>query len=224
MSIETDITELAGCETVRQSLLKMGILTDPSEQFVVTKAADWSRTGAETFSCVVEIDCAVPKRLMLKACVALSFATSIDDTIEEWIKRRFILEAESVGTPKLFGYGKGMILEEYIPYSLEERLSLGVEPDLLATQLGHFAGILLSLGFRPIQPFADLRSRGSDLVVVDFGEDLGPQIAGTTVDDADCMLRSLAASLDNWNPVKRERVELVARQAFQKALSRQGPH
>ena len=32
---------------------------------------------------------------------------------------------------------------------------------------------IFNAGFNPLYPFSDLRSRGEDIVLVDFGEDLG---------------------------------------------------
>jgi hypothetical protein len=63
-------------------------------------------------------------------------------------------------------------------------------------KLAELAGILVRLGFSPINPFTDLRSRGSDVVMIDFGEDLGPEGRGSSGRSE--IFTMLLKTLDQW--------------------------
>lgn len=214
MSIESDICLLTQSENVSESLLKMGILSSIDEQFSIVTICDWERRGAETYSYIFDVVSAARRRLILKACVALAVGRSIDTVVEEWLRRRSLLESHKVATPKLFGHGQGTILEEFVFHDIDEVLRTSAEPELIASELGYLAAVLVSLGFHPIQPFHDLRSRGLDVVVIDFGEDLGPPGYSLPSGDVDCVLRSLTASLEAWNLPRAAELELIARQRF----------
>ena len=192
----------------------MGILSSIDEQFSIVTIADWERSGAETYSYIFDVVSAVRTRLILKACVALAVGRSLDTVVEEWVKRRSLLQSHKVATPKLFGHCQGTILEEFVFYDINDVLRRSAKPELIASGLGHLAAVLVSLGFHPIQPFHDLRSRGLDVVVIDFGEDLGPPGGSLTSVDVDRLLRSLTARFEAWKLPRTAEFELIARQKF----------
>lgn len=115
--------------------------------------------------------CKPSTELLVKACVAFRPGSTIDQVLDEWISRRETLDEAGVSTPRLYGRGKGVLVEEFIPFSISE--CLGARPRLLLRALAFFAGALEKCGFLPVAPYVDLRSHGSDVVAVDFGEDLG---------------------------------------------------
>ena len=94
--------------------------------------------------------------------------------MQEWLRRRTVLEESGISVPRLYAVGSATLIEEYIPFSLKDAFNAGNQ-----SQKKNIAGSLLqtykelaTLGFRP-RLMNDLRSRGDDVVLVDFGEDLG---------------------------------------------------
>src|SRR5207302_62735 len=93
------------------------------------------------------------------------------------MERRSMLTSEGVSVPELFARGRGVLLEEHIPWLLREHVRSTTPDDehvpRLLAELYRLAVVLDELGFAPLSPFADLRTDGARVVVVDFGEDLG---------------------------------------------------
>ncbi|HXD31602.1 MAG TPA: hypothetical protein VN643_10820 [Pyrinomonadaceae bacterium] len=221
MSIENEICTLTGANDVNESLFEMGLLRRIDEPFSLVTISEWWRSGAETYSYIFDVKGDTTRRVILKACVALVFGRSIDTVLDEWLKRRSMLESLDVATPTLFGHGNGTILEEYIFLGLDDAFRRSSEPEALASALGHVAAVFVYLGFRPNQPFHDMRSRGSDVVVIDFGEDLGSPNNPVTHEDLDCTLQQLIASLEAWQLPKRPELEQVACDSFWKVINSQ---
>lgn len=219
MSLESDICLLTRSNTVNESLFKMGLLSTPDETFSIVTISDWRRSGAETFSYAFDVIGVSVRHLILKACVTLSFHRSLDAVVEEWQKRRMLLQAHNVSTPILYGYGNGTILEEFIPSELEQIFRKTSKPECIAADLGRIAAVLVSLGFCPNQVFHDFRSRGSDVVMIDFGEDLGPPGNLLNQQDLDCILRSLTVSLEKWRVPNRRELQQVASQKFWEVIN-----
>jgi hypothetical protein len=116
----------------------------------------------------------VSTECVLKACVALTFGRPIKAVFESWLDRRRLLEHAGASTPTVYAASDCIILEEYIQHSFGEGLARSLDCPLpLLRRLAKYAGTLAQLGFAPIEPFCDLRTRGADAVPVDFGEDLG---------------------------------------------------
>jgi len=177
-SLELELTQLTGKSTSRDALISIGILKSPNEQFQLVKIDNsWSRGGAETYvyKFGVQRDQEKEERFILKACVSDNIAFGIVETIERWIERRKLISATGIATPKLYVFRSGVLLEEYIPYSVTpEFVAASPFRTELFCKLALVSGILQRLGFAPIGLFEDLRSRGNDVVVTDFGQDLGP--------------------------------------------------
>ncbi|MGH3277732.1 MAG: hypothetical protein ACRDNW_01165 [Trebonia sp.] len=64
-------------------------------------------------------------------------------------------------------------MEEYIPHTVFEALGRTRDKVVLLEALGATAARLVSAGFVPLSAH-DWRSRGTDVVLIDFGQDLGP--------------------------------------------------
>lgn len=177
-SLEGELCKLASTEALDDALVKLGLLNSVEDQFKLDAGnSSWRRVGAETY--VFEFDVAKADsshRYVIKACVAYGHP-SVEGILHSWIERRQLLESNGVSTPRLYGWGHGILLEEFIPYELPIILAQKPVQSILQC-LATTYGVVARLGFVPIELFAGLRSRGTDVVIIDFGEDLGP--AGMT--------------------------------------------
>lgn len=200
-TVEQEICRIAGCSTFSTALRELGILSWNVEQYSIRKDPQkWVRGGAETYVYKFEIE---PKpgttsMLIMKACVAFSVASPMDSILREWISRRNILAAAGASVPRLYGYKNVVLIEEFIRYPIKQVLTNTSRGScsLLLLKLAELAGIYSRLRFVPIDPFADLRSRGEDVVVIDFGEDLGPQ--RTELPESSEVFTVLLKTLDVW--------------------------
>ena len=176
-SLEKELCKLIGAEDVDEALYRLKITTEKGFPVDIMRSDSWERGGAETYiyKFWVKEGESSQTGYIIKACVAFSPASSLDDILTEWVSRRTLVEANGVSTPRLLAYGHGVILEELIPYGLKERLlELKELAPLLLNQVAVVLGTLLKLGFSPVGILDDLRTRGDDVVMIDFGEDLGP--------------------------------------------------
>jgi hypothetical protein len=176
-TLERELCKLGKSTVFSEALHKLGLLNQPDNKFDFRKDDAWVQGGAETYTYRfwIKEDGGVDSGYIIKACVAFSPGTSIDNILQEWIRRRKLLADEGVSTPFLVTYGNGVIIEELIPHTLREILiKAPIEQNKILKELSSLAGVFSNLGFAPINAFADLFSRGDDVVVVDFGQDLGP--------------------------------------------------
>lgn len=199
-TLEKELCDLTGKDDISQALCHLKILYNPSEKYSFGGDKDWERGGAETYIYRFWVEHShdnLRQEFIIKACVAYSPASPLDKILEEWIRRRTLLENNGIGTPKLFIYGKGVVIDEFIPHLFIDVIKANLNKlDSYLYLLSMYAGTLNRLGFSPIEPFSDLRSRGEDLVVVDFGEDLGPQGAqSTTIPN---LFDKLIAKINDW--------------------------
>lgn len=177
-SLEKELINLSGTSTLPEAMVALNLIASDEEMFRLSIAGDWSRSGSETylFRFNVESPAENIRQYVLKACVAFSPAHRLEEILDEWISRRRLLSRMGISVPTLHGSGNGIVLEEAIPFTLSEKLANTTDSEsrqILLHGLAEYAGVLEGLGFEPISPFSDLLSRGNDVVVVDFGSDLG---------------------------------------------------
>lgn len=147
------------------------ILGDPSDRYEVVPHNGWRRLGGESyvmdFSVLSETE---QHHLVAKACVKIPPGA----VMNEWLGRRQLLNANGISTPRLYAVQGATLLEEFIPFSLGEayRQSSPQTQELMRTSFFESYLKLYELGFKPMR-LHDLRSRGDDVVFIDFGEDLG---------------------------------------------------
>ena len=80
---------------------------------------NWRKAGAETYTFNFSIETKQSTlELILKACTPFDLAQPIEKTLETWIYRRKLLGNNTIETPKLYAYGSGVLLEEFVPYEL----------------------------------------------------------------------------------------------------------
>jgi len=175
-TLEAELCSIAGKPDLGLALNRLGLISQPGAAFAVRATGSrWERSGAETYALAFEVceDKQPVRKAIIKACVSFAPGRSIDSIVDSWLERREIISANAVSTPTLYGRGPGVIVEEFIENEIQA--SLSSQPNWQTIRdLCSYAAVLSRCGFAPISPFDDLRSRGSDIVVVDFGQDLGP--------------------------------------------------
>ncbi len=174
-TLSGELTRLAAGDRLADSLSKLGLLDAGEVLGSLDVVHDWHRSGTETYSLHFAVAAVGGKRrrYVMKACVASPGASSLAEVFSEWLARRAMVSALGISTPVLYATGSALVVEEHISYTLAE--GLGRAPDRMAllAALGATAARLVSAGFAPLSAH-DWRSRGTDVVVIDFGQDLGP--------------------------------------------------
>lgn len=164
--VRRELERSLGAEAMHGELL--GALGSDAHLSLVS---DWAQRGAETYSLIFDAATSSGvQRCVLKVCVA-GYGDHTG-TLNRWMARRSAIQAEGIHVPRLLARSGAAFCEEYIPLSLGEALARGDQggSDLLTPLALTLVG-LSRLGFNPGR-VDDLRSRGSDVVVVDFGSDL----------------------------------------------------
>jgi hypothetical protein len=152
-------------------LAEVGMINSADTSYDIKLINEWNSLGSETY--VMDFLVRAESRTvhaMAKACIKF-FAK---ETMDDWVARRSIIEEAGISVPKLYSVQKATLIEEYIPYSFKEAHSRAdrSEQEHLAEQFKCTFSTLLDLGFNPIS-LHDIRSRGDDAVIIDFGFDLG---------------------------------------------------
>lgn len=153
-------------------------------QFIGTSAVshdirldqDWYRPGSESYIISFSINqrdtdgSESSNAFIGKACIK----APCTETMTEWVQRRKFLEGIGIHVPRLYAVSKASLIEERIEHTIEDAYTLG-SPEAkadIARDLYNTYASLSSAGFMP-RVMHDVRSRGNDAVIVDFGEDLG---------------------------------------------------
>jgi len=156
-------------KSVGKSSLDMLNIKDPSS---IESLGEWTASG-ETYHRELTVNTGISsERLIEKSCVQFCPV----EVMKEWMQRRRILQRAGIDTPKLRAHHRADIIEEYIPYTLQEAYRQADDEGRLHLEqlfIDSYTRIL-RLGFYPIS-LHDVRSRGNDIVLVDFGSDLGGQ-------------------------------------------------
>jgi hypothetical protein len=184
-TIEAELTKLTGCDFVAEALVQLGLLKFADEKFEIREIAAWRRGGAETYIFEFTVTSSGGTRhLVLKACVAFGVATTLANIFDEWLRRRSLLEQAGIETPALFAAANGVLIEEHIRWNLWDYISQYPAELDRVVEVARYAGLLARLRFQPVDAFSDLRTRGLDVVAIDFGDDLGPPNVAAYRDEA----------------------------------------
>ncbi len=179
-------------KSVGKSTLDILNIKDPSS---IESLGEWTASG-ETYHRKIVVNTGTSsERLIEKVCV--KFCPR--EVMQEWMQRRRILQRAGVDTPKLHAHQRANIIEEYIPYTLQEAYNQADNEGKLRLER-LFVDIytkILSIGFYPIS-LHDVRSRKNDIVLVDFGSDLGGQSKSNS-------LRKTEEILAEFNKIVHER-------------------
>lgn len=217
-----ELQRLSGCSTTSEALETLGLIPNSHLQFDLCEIQNWQPGGAETYTYRFSVTYQdgnqhIQGHYIFKACIAYSIIRTVEDILADWLSRRRLVERAGASVPRLITSGGGLILEEFVPYSLSE--ALGAFPGNalpICESLATLAGALTTLGFLPLSVFSDLRSRGTDVVAIDFGQDLGGP--GQRRQD-DALFADLLDKLGHLVPLTPG-LRLRAHQAFERSLAR----
>lgn len=168
---------LADRSSFEEALVALGLITKPLRHYSLRIDDNWARGGAETYiyRFWLQEEGRPEQGYIMKACVSFQPGRDVQRVLLDWVERRHLLAENGVSTPILVAHGNGVLVEELVPYLLGHILSdVTVDHRTLLLELAKYIGVLCRLGFSPVDAYSDLRSRGNDVVPVDFGEDLGP--------------------------------------------------
>lgn len=187
-SIENELCSMSDESDWRAALSKLGLPSDRSVRLVAD--GPWYASGAESYLFKFAVQShSHAIDLVFKALVSSGGNLTARST--EIRSRRALLGNAGIQTPRLYGYGRATVLEEYIPEALSTVLSDEKRMAEVAPKLIEVALKLDGLGFQSPYFVNDLRTRGTDVVMIDFGFDLGDPGQG----DSGTCLRSACASL-----------------------------
>jgi hypothetical protein len=157
-----------------ESLRSLDVVDSEVSSFELVPEGGWMAGGAETYLFRFFVRTSSSEvRLLLKAVTAFG-GGGVGEIADEWVRRRLVLRGMGVSVPTLYAVQRATLLEEYIPYSLPEAIALSGENETaVRAECVEMAAAVGRAGFRPVSLFYDARSRGSDVVMVDFGSDLG---------------------------------------------------
>jgi hypothetical protein len=152
----------------------------------------WRRGGAESFICsgVISIrtedNLELERRIILKAYSG--FGSSPESKVRAWQERSKELAKHGIPISKVYSVFKGVLFAEFIEWSLIEFLAIHNTVSYVvwaAKNLSAIADRLQHLRAHPVSLLPDLRTDGSLIYLVDFGEDLG-EIPGTEEESNFC--------------------------------------
>lgn len=233
-TLRTELLNLAslgpGADAIH-ALRDLGLISAdeaPIDVHINDAGSTWLRLGAETycFRFEVQIGTETPQAYMLKACTTFT-GRPLEEIVSEWIRRRRTLESSGVSTPRLYASGNATILEEYIPYSLMEALSKqarGERPHLIQS-IGKAIEKICQLQFAPLT-IHDWRSRGQDVVLIDFGTDLGSAGAAASGMSGHAMAALICAQAESLGDRSLSQAEIADIEAARRdeASRAQAPH
>ena len=180
-SARKELADHRGSISENQWLTDVGILDSPETPYTIDVISDWHMPGSESYV----LDFAVnsqhdSKRLIAKACIK-SCAT---ETVREWHDRRARIKSAGIEVPKLYSTNRAVYIEEFIEMDLHTAFNYSNEEerDSLADRFIDTYLTLGRIGFNVIS-LHDARSRGDDIVLIDFGSDIGGYSEGSK-DDA----------------------------------------
>lgn len=139
----------------------------------ITIVNPWHQAGGETFCTDFTFSSGDERvHLIAKACIK----TCPAETFRDWLDRRALIEAQNISVPKVILTQKALLVEEFIPYTFKEAYDKGAPnvQEKLKSEFEHMYETIAELGFYAVS-FHDIRSRVDDLVMIDFGIDLGGQ-------------------------------------------------
>jgi len=177
----------------------------------------WIRGGGETYALPFSVHMkgenkdgkyAHELKLVFKACTPFPGPVPLLKIFDSWIARRKLLEANGVSTPVLCGAFSALVLEEYLEHHLSDVILQTNDRFSILNELGRSLGVIAKLSFNPPGSIiCDLRSRGNDVVFIDFGYDLGdPQLPAQEATAMDILNRTVR-DLIIWKISAQEEID-----------------
>jgi hypothetical protein len=180
-SIDTELRQATGSDDTATALRSLAVLSPEEALAKIVTKQDWVRGGAESYIYTFEVVSTTGRTvsLIIKAHTPAPGPTSIEKSLSEMLRRRELLRHSGVRTPTLYYAGRGIVIEQYVPFSwvdrFEERLKDPGKVLKLAIEVVVIAMVLDDCGFAPVDVISDLRvDVNEEVYLVDFGQDLGP--------------------------------------------------
>lgn len=152
-------------------LNEVGVIESADTPYTIEDSSEWHCPGSESY--IMDFTVATAKdrlRLIAKSCI--KFAPL--ETVNEWMGRRQTLKENSISVPKLYSVHRATYIEEFIDLDLKTAVQNSEleNAKLLRDRFVWTYRQLFIAGFRPMS-IHDARSRGDDVVLIDYGSDLG---------------------------------------------------
>lgn len=131
----------------------------------------WIQGGAETYiTDFLLLQNNEYRHYIAKACIKF-FPI---ETMDEWIDRRVQLNNNGLLSPEILARDGATIIEEFIPYTFVEAFNIANDKKKIKLK-NHFIDAYNKIFYAGFSPncLHDSRSHGDDIIVIDFGEDLG---------------------------------------------------
>jgi hypothetical protein len=155
----------------------------------ITEVRDWYRAGSETYVYVFSVaGPEIESTFIAKALIAPLPGTPPERQVERWLRRRTQLMEGAIKVPELLGVGKGLLVERFIDFSLEEAAS---RVECVVEKYIELVERVIDAGFTPTDFIHNIRTDGEDLYWIDFGEDLGGSSRTDLRDKDDIMSKAL---------------------------------
>jgi hypothetical protein len=154
-----------------QWLVEKGITDDKYAPYNFELVKDWYRGGSESYILDFKVNSGIDtKHLLVKACIKMCAV----EVVSEWHDRRSRIRRAGIEVPKLYSTNRADYIEEFIDLDLRTaHIVAGTETRRkLEDRFINTYKKLNAIGFS-IVSLHDVRSRGDDVVLVDFGSDLG---------------------------------------------------
>lgn len=181
-SVKKEIDLHRGSVPERQWLAQVGLIESPEIPYQFELVRDWYLPGSESYVLDFKVNPAegTRKRVLAKACIKMCPV----QTVEEWHSRRQRVKLAGIEVPTLYSTHRADYIEEYIEMDLKTAYnSADTETrDKLESRFVETYQKLGQLGFRTVS-LHDVRSRGDDIVLIDFGSDLGGYTEDRLVDE-----------------------------------------
>lgn len=152
-------------EALRQIIPNLG------KDFSITDLNKWTRGGGESYILPFEVK---SEDTEFQGIFKASTSITPEITINNAINRRKLLSKYGVKTPKLHGHGNGVVLEEFLPYTLEEAHEKF--RNTILNDIAYAYGVISAQGFQPVVNGTLRDFRGDEhgnMCLIDFGADLG---------------------------------------------------
>jgi len=165
--VDTELVKLFGTASTAEAVAKMLGSGAPQQPFEIIQPDKWERAGGESYILPFKISEERQETSVL-------FKAIISSNADVHVERRKLLDSRGVKTPHLYGHDKGVVLEDFLPHSLEE--SYEKFGDSILPQLAHAHGAIAACGFQPVKNglLRDFRAdNNGQMYMIDFGADLG---------------------------------------------------
>ena len=134
----------------------------------------WERAGGESYILpfvAAQKETGTP---IVRALFKANTTMNPERAITQGVEKRHMLEKLGVKTPRLYGYGGGVVLEEFLPHDVDE--ALNIFGNKIFQDIAYAYGAIASGGFSPVANglIRDFRAdNDGNMHMIDFGSDLG---------------------------------------------------